>query len=61
MSLTKDLTVTVTNESEGITCTIKTVSALGIEAVSINADPGVYDRAELMKALEMAKTFSFEG
>ena len=48
--LSKDLTVTVTNESEGITLTLKTVSALGPGKVSIVADPGVYDHQELKDA-----------
>jgi len=56
--LSKDLTVTVTNESEGITLTLKTVSALGPGKVSIVADPGVYDHQELKDALAAIVDFN---
>jgi hypothetical protein len=49
--ISKDLTVTITNPTEGITLTLKTVSALGPGKVSIMADAGVYDTEELEDAL----------
>lgn len=56
--INRDLTITITNEQEGITLTLKTVSALGPGKVSIMADPGVYDSKELEDALNAVKEFT---
>jgi hypothetical protein len=58
MSITKDLTVTVTNDSEGITTTFKTVSVLGATKVSISGDPGVFNIKELQDALNAVTEFN---
>lgn len=56
--ITKDLTITITNENEGLTCTIKTASLVGKDTVSIVSDPGIYNLEELIKALEIIKEFN---
>lgn len=60
MSITKDLSVTITNEAEGTTLTLKTVSALGEDKVSIQGDPGVYEKEDLKKGLEEIEKFRME-
>lgn len=57
MSLSKDLTVTITNETEGTTLVLKTVSALGTEHLTLSGDPGVYAIKDLMNAIEEIKLF----
>lgn len=57
MSLTKDLTVSVTNESEGTTLIIKTVSSLGNKVVAISGDMGVFDLKEIKKAIDEVEMF----
>jgi hypothetical protein len=53
----KDLTMTIVTEGEGITMTLKTVSVLGKGNVSVQAEPGVYNIDELIKALEEVRSF----
>lgn len=55
--LTKDLTVTITNEAEGITLTVKTVSRLGGTTVAVSGDPGTYDIKEIKEALAQIEKF----
>jgi hypothetical protein len=57
MSLKKDLTITLTNESEGTVLVLKTASALGNNVVSITGDHGVFDIKELQQALEEVQLF----
>lgn len=57
MSLAKDLTVTITNESEGTTLVLKTVSGLGNKVVAVSGDMGVFDLKEIEKALEEIQMF----
>lgn len=58
MSLSKDLTVSITNEEEGLTLTIKTVSALGKDKVAVSGDPGVHSIEELKEALKAIEGFN---
>lgn len=58
MSVSKDLTVTVTNETEGVTLVMKTLSALGKTKVSISGDPSVYDIKEIKQALKEIEEFA---
>lgn len=57
MSLTKDLTVTITNESEGTTLILKTVSALNNKSITISGDMGVFDLKDIKKAIDEIEMF----
>ena len=61
MSISRDLTVIVTNDEEGVTLTLKTVSSLGEDKVFISGDPSVHDINEIKKALEDIGQFSKEA
>jgi hypothetical protein len=58
MSVSKDLTVTVTNEAEGVTVSFKTVSSLGTNKVFIAGDAAVHDIKEIEQAIQTIKEFS---
>lgn len=60
MSVSKDLTVTVTNEAEGVTLVFKTVSSLGKEKVFISGDAAVHDVKEIEQALKSLEEFNKE-
>lgn len=60
MSLTKNLVVTITNEAEGISLTVKTLGMLSGNPVLIAGDPGVYDIGELKRALALCEEFQAE-
>lgn len=61
MSISRDLTVIVTNEEEGVTLTLKTVSSLGKDKVFISGDPSVHDIKEIEEALKNIQEFSREA
>lgn len=56
MSLTKNIVLTVTNEIEGITLTLKTVST-GDNGLVVSGDPGLYSLVEVKTALLEAEKF----
>lgn len=60
MSLKRDniLLVTLANEAEGCTLTIKTTEALGKDKVLISAEDGVYKLEELKAAIKEIETFT---
>lgn len=60
MSVSKDLTITVTNEAEGVTLVFKTVSSLGKEKVFISGDAAVHDVKEIEEALKSIEEFNKE-
>ena len=60
MSIVKDLTVVITNDNEGLTLTLKTVSAIGKNVVLITGDTGVQKIEEIEKALSEIKDFNRE-
>lgn len=60
MSLNKDLTITITNDTEGTTISLKTVSALGNGLISISGDMGVFNLLDIQHALQELGQFNEE-
>lgn len=56
MALTRNLVVNITNDIEGITLTVKTVS-VGDNGITITGDPGLYNIEEVLAAIEECKKF----
>lgn len=54
--ITKNIVLTVTNETEGITLTIKTVAAMD-NGLVISGDPGVYNLPEIKAAIKECEDF----
>ena len=57
MSLSKDLTTTVTNDAEGSTIVLKTVSAVGKDKIFISGDGAIYDIKEIKEAIKGIEEF----
>lgn len=58
MSLSKDLTITITNEIEGTVLVVKTVSALGKDVVNVHGDNSTFTIQEIEDALKEIRKFN---